>query len=92
MDASRLNIDPAAAAATIERAIRAQVTSLRRRGVVVGVSGGIDSSVVACLCARALGADRVQALLMPVRDSSSDSLTLGRARTLERFKMVEAKR
>ena len=81
MDASRLSIDPAATAATIERAIRAQVTSFRKRGVVVGVSGGIDSSVVACLCARALGADRVQALLMPERDLSSDSLTLGRALT-----------
>jgi NAD+ synthase len=44
---------------------------------VVGISGGIDSSVVATLCARALGCDRVLGLLMPERDSSSDALRLG---------------
>ena len=62
-----LRIDPAAASATIERAIVAHVTALRRRGVVVGLSGGIDSSVVTHLCVRALGASRVQVLLMPER-------------------------
>jgi NAD+ synthase len=46
--------------------------------VVVGVSGGIDSSVVAALCVRALGADKVFALFMPDRHSSGDSLRLGR--------------
>src|SRR5688572_7651978 len=76
-----LSIDPAATAATIEQAIRQQVTSLRRRGAVVGLSGGIDSSVVTSLCARALGADRVQVLLMPERDSSSESATLARMLT-----------
>lgn len=52
---------------------------LKRRGAVVGVSGGIDSSVVAFLCARALGRDRVIALFTPEAESSSDSLRLGRA-------------
>ena len=51
---------------------------LRRRGAVVGISGGIDSSVVATLCVRALGPDRVVGLLMPERDSSSDAIRLGR--------------
>ncbi|MGE3507324.1 MAG: NAD(+) synthase [Vicinamibacterales bacterium] len=76
-----LRIDPVQTAATIEAAIRQQVQSLHRRGVVVGVSGGIDSSVVVTLCARALGPSRVQALLMPERDSSSESLALGRLLT-----------
>jgi NAD+ synthase len=49
----------------------------RRKGVVVGVSGGIDSSVVAFLCARALGADRLQILFTPEADSSPDSYRLG---------------
>ena len=63
----------------IEQAIRAQILgTLRRRGAVVGLSGGIDSSVVATLCVRALGPERVVGLLMPERDSSSDSLALGR--------------
>ncbi len=63
----------------IEKAIREQVLGrLRRRGAVVGMSGGIDSSVVAALCARALGQERVLGLLMPERDSSDDALRLGR--------------
>lgn len=49
----------------------------RRKGAVVGVSGGIDSSVVAFLCARALGADRLQILFTPETDSSPDSYRLG---------------
>jgi NAD+ synthase len=52
--------------------------NLRRRGAVIGVSGGIDSSVVAFLCARALGSDRIQILFTPEADSSPDSLRLGR--------------
>jgi NAD+ synthase len=72
-----LNIDVAGVATQIENAVRSQVLSLHRRGIVVGLSGGIDSSVVTALCAKALGAARVHALLMPERDSSSDSLTLG---------------
>ncbi len=47
-------------------------------------SGGVDSSVVAALCARALGPERVLGLLMPELDSSEDSLTLGR-RVAERL-------
>jgi NAD+ synthase len=46
---------------------------LRRKGVVLGLSGGIDSSVVCALAARALGAERVLGLLMPEADSSDDS-------------------
>src|SRR5688500_18005969 len=76
-----LRIDPAAVAKQIEDAIRAQVTQLRRRGIVVGLSGGIDSSVVTTLAARALGPERVLALLMPERDSSSESAKLGRLLT-----------
>jgi len=51
---------------------------LRKRGAVVGMSGGIDSSVVSALCTRALGKDRVHGLLMPERDTSDDALRLGR--------------
>ena len=76
--ADALTLDPARTADAIEHAIREQVKSLRRRGVVVGLSGGVDSSLVTYLCVRALGAERVQVLLMPERDSSSDSLTLAR--------------
>jgi NAD+ synthase len=75
-----LRLDAAATVAQIETAIRQHVLgTLKRRGAVLGVSGGIDSSVTAALCAKALGGERVQALLMPERDSSDASLELGRA-------------
>jgi NAD+ synthase len=74
-----LDIDPAAATAAIVDKVRAQVGGvLRRRGLVVGLSGGIDSSVVAYLAVRALGKDKVLALFMPERDTSDDALRLGR--------------
>ncbi len=74
-----LRLDAATAVAEIGESIRSVVLgTLKRRGVVVGVSGGIDSSVTAALCARALGPERVQALFMPERDSSDASLELGR--------------
>jgi NAD+ synthase len=50
--------------------------SFRKKGVVVGMSGGIDSSVVAGLSVRALGKERVFGLLMPERDSAGDTLAL----------------
>ncbi len=74
-----LNVDATRVAEQAQNAVREQVLgTLRRRGAVVGMSGGIDSSVVAALCTRALGPDRVLGLLMPERDSSSDALRLGR--------------
>jgi NAD+ synthase len=45
----------------------------RRRGVVVGISGGIDSSVVAAICVKALGPERVLGILMPEKESSDES-------------------
>ena len=48
----------------------------KRRGAVVGVSGGIDSAAVLALCVRALGKDKVIALALPEKDSSPDSLDL----------------
>ena len=77
--ADALRLDPALAVDQITGAIRETVfKDLRRKGAVLGLSGGIDSSLVAALCARALGKDRVLALLMPERESSEDSLILGR--------------
>jgi NAD+ synthase len=51
---------------------------LKRRGLVVGLSGGIDSSVTTALAAKAIGSGRVVALLMPERHSADDTLTLSR--------------
>jgi NAD+ synthase len=74
-----LAIDAAAEADRIAAAIAKLVTRrLRRKGVVLGVSGGVDSSVAAALCVRALGPGRVLGLLMPEADSSPESTRLGR--------------
>jgi NAD+ synthase len=76
---SVLDLDPAPEVARITESIRAQVLgTLRRRGAVLGLSGGIDSSVVAALCVRALGKEKVFGLFMPETHSSDDSLRLGR--------------
>ena len=59
--------------------IRGQIRrDCRKSGAVVGISGGIDSSVCAALCARALGPSRVLGIMMPETDSSSESETLAR--------------
>jgi len=74
-----LKIDAAQVAERIEIAIRDIVVGqLRRKGAVLGLSGGIDSSVTAALCVRALGHDRVIGLFMPEADSAPESLDLGR--------------
>ncbi len=60
------------------------LNDLHRRGVVVGISGGIDSSVVAALCVRALGNQKVLGILLPESESSPESkqLALELAKTL----------
>ena len=73
--ADMLKIDAAAISARIESKIRDIVLQrLNRRGVVIAISGGIDSSVVAALCFKALGTSRVLGLMLPEADSSPDSL------------------
>jgi NAD+ synthase len=70
-----LSIDAAAVSASIENEIRDIVLQrLNRKGVIVAISGGIDSSVVAALCLKALGSARVLGLMLPEADSSPDSL------------------
>jgi len=74
-----LRIQPAAMVEELITALRRDaLQTLRRSGAVVGISGGVDSSVVLALCARALGAQRVVGVMMPERDSSRDSLVLAR--------------
>jgi NAD+ synthase len=70
-----LKIDAAAVSVRIETEIRdIALRRLNRKGVVVAISGGIDSSVVAALCLKALGSARVLGLMLPEADSSPDSL------------------
>jgi NAD+ synthase len=75
----QLKIDAAKEVDSIGNFLRvALARTLRRRGIVVGISGGIDSAVTAALAVRALGPERVFCLLMPERESSPDTLALSR--------------
>jgi NAD+ synthase len=72
-----LNIDPEAEANRISEALRHSVfETMRKQGGVVGISGGIDSSVVLALMVKAFGAGRVLGVLMPERESNPDSARL----------------
>jgi len=66
------------------RLLKIVVDDLRRRGVVVALSGGVDSSVCAALVCKAFGPARVLALLLPEKESSSQNTERGR-RVAEQF-------
>ena len=75
--AERLKIDCDKETQKITDHIREVVAKrFKKRGVIVALSGGVDSSVVGALCVRALGKKRVLGLLMPEKDSSPDTLEL----------------
>ena len=80
-----LQLNSAEATERIAAALRLQVGEvLKRRGLVVAMSGGIDSSVCAALAVRALGPRHVFGLMLPERESDGQSLELASdlARTL----------
>ncbi len=77
--AASLSIDADAEIERIAATLREQLRGpVRRRGLVIGLSGGIDSSICAGLAARAVGARNVFCLFMPESDSDPESLRLGR--------------
>ncbi len=72
-----LDLDWAAEIEYICNRGRSFVSDLHRRGMVVAVSGGVDSAVCLALAARSLGSGKVLALLLPETDSSFDSTRRG---------------
>ncbi len=74
-----LLIDPAAMTERIvEHLRRGVLAALGRKGAVVGLSGGVDSSVVLALCARAFGPERVIGLMLQEKESSPENVVLAR--------------
>lgn len=74
-----LEIDMDAEVEKISRRLRDILRqTLHRRGLVIAMSGGIDSSVSAALAVKALGPKKVFGLLLPEQDSSSNSLKRGK--------------
>jgi len=69
-----LDINPESAAEELTRFIASQVDRARAKGGVLGLSGGLDSAVVAALAVRALGSHRVWPFLLPYRTSSTRSV------------------
>ncbi len=77
VDASVLDLDLPATAERICARIKESAARMGKRGAVVAISGGIDSSVCAALSSRALGREHVFFLILPERDSSPKSGRLG---------------
>jgi NAD+ synthase len=69
---SQMKIDPEKLSLSLEDFIKEHMDKLEREGVILGLSGGIDSAVVAALCKRAVGSEKTLALMMPEKDSREE--------------------
>ena len=78
MDKNVLALDEAVEIDNISARIRELLQKdLKKRGLVVAISGGVDSAVCAALAVKAVGTGKVFGLLLPEHDSSSQSVSLG---------------
>lgn len=77
-----LKIDPEKETENIINNLRTGLSKeLKKRGAVVGISGGIDSSVVLALCAKTFGPEKVIGIMLPEKESSKDNFILARKLT-----------
>jgi NAD+ synthase len=70
----QMKIEPEELSRSLGSFIREYMEKLEREGVILGLSGGIDSAVVAALCKRAVGSEKTLALIMPEKDSKEEHL------------------
>jgi len=83
-----VTLNPQLELSRIAKALRgALVQDIHRRGFVVAMSGGIDSSVCAALCVEAVGHKKVYGLMLPEQDSSPESR--GRAEELAQLLKID---
>jgi len=68
-----LKIDAEKVAEQAINFIKDKIKAFKRNGVIFGLSGGLDSSCIAGLCARAMDREKILGLIMPERDSSPSS-------------------
>ncbi len=84
---AEMKIKPEKVALFLESFIREFTEKLEREGVILGLSGGIDSAVITALCVRALGTKKTLALIMPEKDSKKehiqDALSFARKLNIE---------
>jgi len=69
-----LNIDAEKVAERLEADMRNSMEKLNREGMVLGLSGGLDSAVIACLCRRILPGNKIMALIMPEKETSKENM------------------
>ena len=69
---AKMKINPEKVTISLESFIRKYTDKLEREGAILGLSGGIDSAVIAALCVRALGPKKTFALIMPEKDSKKE--------------------
>ena len=71
---SQMKIEPEKLSLSLENFIEEYMEKLEREGVILELSGGLDSAVVAALCKRAVGSERTLALIMPEKDSEEEHI------------------
>ncbi len=74
-----LAIDPAVETDRIASFIRSQLEAAGRSTIVIGLSGGVDSSVTGFLCARAAGGENVLGFMLPQRSNPTEDIRHARA-------------
>ncbi|MEA2020993.1 MAG: NAD(+) synthase [Candidatus Caldatribacteriota bacterium] len=84
---AEMNIEPEKVSLSLKNFIREYADKLERDGVILGLSGGIDSAVIAALCVQALGSKKTFTLIMPEKDSkkehTQDALNFARELNIE---------
>jgi len=84
---AEMKIKPEKVTLSLENFIREYTEKLEREGAILGLSGGVDSAVIAALCVRALGPKKTLALIMPEKDSkkehTQDALNFARELNIE---------
>lgn len=68
-----LQIDPEKYSIIIQSFIKKKVTDLKRNGIVIPISGGLDSSVVAALCVKAIGKEKITGLFLPEKQGNPEA-------------------
>jgi len=69
-----MEIEPEKESLGLEDFIKEHMERLEREGVILGLSGGIDSAVAAALCKRSVGSEKTLALIMPEKDSKKENI------------------
>ncbi len=74
-----LNINPEIESKRLEEFVKVSVNKkLKKKGVIIGLSGGIDSSLCGAICTKALGKDNVIGIFSPEKESEDETNVLGK--------------